>query len=68
MGIKQLPHFENLLHTFAMQYKIKVQGNCETVVLLAKTEKYDKCNGDDRKRENINYREEAIPDCGYIYG
>lgn len=43
-------------------------ANCETVVLLAKTEKYDKCNGDDRKRENINYREEAIPDCGCIYG
>ena len=35
-GIKQLPHFENLLHTFAMQYKIKVQGNVETVVLLSK--------------------------------
>ena len=35
-GIKQLPHFENLLHTFAMQYKIKVQGNCETVCLLSK--------------------------------
>ena len=29
MGIKPLPHFENLLHTFAMQYKIKVQGNIE---------------------------------------
>ena len=36
MGIKPLPHFENLLHTFAMQYKIKVQGNVETVVLLSK--------------------------------
>ena len=35
-GIKQLPHFENLLHTFAMQYKIKVQGNVETVCLLSK--------------------------------
>ena len=35
MGIKPLPHFENLLHTFAMQYKIKVQGNVETVVLLS---------------------------------
>ena len=35
-GIKQLPHFENLLHTFAMQYKIKVQGNVETVVLLSR--------------------------------
>ena len=35
-GIKQLPNFENLLHTFAMQYKIKVQGNVETVVLLSK--------------------------------
>ena len=34
MGIKPLPHFENLLHTFAMQYKIKVQGNIETVCLL----------------------------------
>ena len=31
-----LPHFENLLHTFAMQYKIKVQGNIETVCLLSK--------------------------------
>ena len=36
MGIKPLPHFENLLHTFAMQYKINVQGNVETVVLLSK--------------------------------
>ena len=35
-GIKSLPHFENLLHTFAMQYKIKVQGNVETVVLLSR--------------------------------
>ena len=35
-GIKQLPHFENLLHTFAMQYKIKVQRNVETVVLLSR--------------------------------
>ena len=36
MGIKPLPHFENLLHTFAMQYKISVQGNCETVVKLVR--------------------------------
>ena len=36
MGIKLLPHFENPLHTFAMQYKIKVQGNIETVCLLSK--------------------------------
>ena len=36
MGIKPLPHFENLLHTFAMQYKINVQGNIETVCLLSK--------------------------------
>jgi len=36
LGIKPLPHFENLLHTFAMQYKIKVQGNVETVCLLSK--------------------------------
>ena len=35
-GIKQLPHFENLLHTYAMQYKIKVQGNIETVCLLSR--------------------------------
>ena len=35
MGIKPLSHFENSLHTFAMQYKIKVQGNIETVVLLS---------------------------------
>lgn len=34
MGIKLFPHFENLLHTFAMQYKNKVQGHVETVVLL----------------------------------
>lgn len=34
MGIKLLPHFENLLHTFAMQYKIKVQGNVETAVRI----------------------------------
>ena len=33
---KFLTHFENLLHTFAMQYKIKVQGNIETVCLLSK--------------------------------
>lgn len=31
-----LPHFENLLYTFAMQYKIKVQGNVETVALLTR--------------------------------
>ena len=36
MGIKQLPHFENLLHIFAMQYKISVQGNVEAVCLLSK--------------------------------
>ena len=36
MGIKLLPHFENPLHTFAMQYKIKVQGNIEIVCLLSK--------------------------------
>ena len=36
MGIKPSPYFENLLHTFAMQYKIKVQGNIETVCLLSK--------------------------------
>ena len=36
MGIKPLPRFKNLLHIFAMQYKIKVQGNCETVCLLSK--------------------------------
>ena len=34
--VNTLPHFENLLHTFAMQYKIKVQGNVETVCLLSK--------------------------------
>ena len=33
-GLNMLPHFENPLHTFAMQYKIKVQRNCETVCLL----------------------------------
>ena len=35
-GIKQLPHFENLLHTFAMQYKIKVQGNVERIRFIEK--------------------------------
>jgi hypothetical protein len=34
MGIKPLPHFEHLLHTFAMQYKIKVQGNIEVITKL----------------------------------
>ena len=34
--METLPHFENLLHTFAMQYKIKVQRNIETVCLLSK--------------------------------
>ena len=33
--VNTLPHFENLLHTFAMQYKIKVQGNVESIVLLS---------------------------------
>ena len=36
MGIKPLPHFENLLHTFAMQYNINVLGNVEPVCLLSK--------------------------------
>ena len=36
MGIKPLPHFENPLNTFAMQYKIKVQRNIETICLLSK--------------------------------
>lgn len=31
-----LSHLENLLHTFAMQYKIKVQGNIEIVCLLSR--------------------------------
>lgn len=35
-GIKPLPHFKNPLHTFAMQYKLSVQGNIETVCLLSK--------------------------------
>jgi uncharacterized transporter YbjL len=35
-GVNLIPHFENILHTFAMQYKIKVQGNVETVCLLSK--------------------------------
>lgn len=34
-GIRSLPHFKNPLHTFAMQYKISVQGNIETVVKLS---------------------------------
>ena len=36
MGIKPFPNFGNLLHTFAMQYKIKVQGNIENVCLLSR--------------------------------
>lgn len=35
-GVNLIPHFENILYTFAMQYKINVQGNVETVVLLSK--------------------------------
>lgn len=35
-GVNLIPHFENILHTFAMQYKISVQGNVETVCLLSK--------------------------------
>ena len=35
-GIKLSPHFENLLHTFAMQYKIKVQVNIQIVCLLSR--------------------------------
>lgn len=27
--METLPHFENLFHTFAMQYKIKVQRNLD---------------------------------------
>ncbi len=43
-------------------------ANCETVVLLVKTDKYGKCREDDDKKKNIDYREEEIPDCGCIYG
>ena len=35
-GVNLIPHFENILHTFAMQYKIKVQRNIETVCLLSR--------------------------------
>ena len=35
--IKQLPHFENLLHTFAIQYKNQSSENIETIYLLSKT-------------------------------
>ncbi len=35
-GTKPLPHFEHRLHTFAIQYKIGVQANIETVCLLSK--------------------------------
>jgi hypothetical protein len=38
MGIKPFPHFGNLLHTFAIQYKIKVQGNIETVCGILRSE------------------------------
>ncbi len=43
-------------------------ANCETVCLLAKTDKYDKFSEEDTKKKNIDYREEEIPDCGCIYG
>ena len=38
MGIKPFPHFGNLLHTFAIQYKIRVQGNIETVCGILRSE------------------------------
>ena len=38
---KPFLHFENLLYTFAMQYKIKVQGNIETVCLLFRKPSYN---------------------------
>ena len=34
--VKHYPNPEYTLHTFAMQYKIRVQGNIETVCLLSK--------------------------------
>ena len=43
-------------------------ANCETVVLLEKTDKYGICNEENTKKKNIDYREEEIPDCGCIYG
>ena len=66
MGIKPLPHFENPLHTFAMQYKIKVQGNCETICLLSKKE--GDLSKEEADKKQIFYREEEIPDCECIYG
>ena len=66
MGVKPLPHFENPLHTFAMQYKIKVQRNCETICLLSRNMvDLDKT---DAGKKQISYREEEIPDCECIYG
>ena len=64
MGIKPLPHFENLLNTFAMQYKIKVQGNVETICMISKNDSTDTKN----EAGSFSYREEEIPDCECIYG
>jgi len=35
-GIKPFSHFDNLLHTFAMQYKIKVQGDAVVMTDMAR--------------------------------
>ena len=43
-------------------------ANCESIVLLAKTDKYGKCSEESTTKKNIDYREEEIPDCGCIYG
>ena len=82
-GIKPLPHFENRLYTFAMQYKISVQGNVEAVALLkrkistgrSETDGTELANGDKVGEENVKspekkvaYWEEEIPNCGCIYG
>ena len=49
-----------------MQYKIKVQGNCETICLLSRNMvDLDKT---DAGKKQISYREEEIPDCECIYG
>ena len=71
MGIKPLPHFENLLNTFAMQYKIKVQGNVETICMISKNSPDNGSRAADSTscdKKEFAYREEEIPSCECIYG
>ena len=37
-------------------------ANCETIALLSKKQ------GENKEKSTFEYREEAIPDCGCIYG